>query len=194
LPQDFPAELRSLQPQAQRKLWQRGLLDGAWREQLAQASPLVIDFINRFYASAGFEQVLRAYLGHRLQKNAAVLAISLTQWLGERLPQVNLQLSFQPEIGFVPGGGVFLSICLNLAGRFFLPLPWTELEAGTVQRQYRRDLATFGSPPAFRWVLSGKALNMGKVDVVDRLQNLLAQSQAEAASGGDDIASLVVVI
>lgn len=153
--------------------------------RLKQAPEALTQFIRSCWQIAGFEYAVKAFFGNRLQKQTAIMAIRLTRLVAERNTVAKAQMVFTQDIGYAPEAGAFLSLQMELNGRHFILLPWTELDERTIKRQFACHRKLFGNSNAFRWVLSARALGMQKDDVMQRLANIFTPNTYSDEEGNE---------
>lgn len=169
--------LARINSQAQRLLRQRGLLTGVWSDRLANASPRLIRFINRFHRASGFERVIRDYFAGLYKRAGAILAMRLAHRLADRSPDFSRRLSFERVLGFAPGGHPVHALEIVRNGMHYKLKPWSRLYPFALRGQFLRDVALFGRPDQIRWVFDGQRLGRQKGDVVREVRRILASGR-----------------
>jgi hypothetical protein len=167
-------------------LRQRSLLSGVWADRLAGADERLIRFLNRFHRVSGFEHLLRDHFAGPYQRTVARLAMRLARVLAGRHPGFVRTMSFERVVGFAPGGIPIYTVEITHDGVRYSLYPASHLDWPALERTFWRNASLFRHPARVRWVFDGTRLGMGKRQVVETLQRLLARLRPGPGIGGPD--------
>jgi hypothetical protein len=154
-------------------------MEPAWLRKLNRAPEAVIQFVRNFSKVAGFEYAVKGFFGNRLQKRAAIMGMQLTRLISHRNPDQIIRMVFTQDVGYSAAGGMYLTLQMEVDGRYFIFLPWSVLEERTVRKHFSFHQQLFGSSDAFRWVLSSRAFGMQKEEILNQLRAMLETTLPE---------------
>ena len=164
---------QAIHSQARRALARFGMLQGIWASRLAQASPDLVRFINRFHRVAGFQRVVQDRFAGPARAARARLTQRLAHRLANRDPNFVGRMAFQRVVGVALGGHPLITVDLIHRERRYHLLPWTQLHPWAVQQQLLRDMALATGPGAVRWVFDGRRLGLDRGRLLRSLRQLL---------------------
>ena len=178
--------IRRYSREAQRALWRTRLLRGVWIDRLAAADDELVRFVNRFHPVSGFHHVVRAWLGNRVQRAAARLAIRMANRLADQHTDFVRTMRFRRAITPTSDGIPIQTLAITRGNVHYLLHPWSRLNARATRQQFRRSVALFDGPRAVRWVFDGSRLGMGKRAMVDTIQRHLNRTGPGLGTEPDD--------
>ncbi len=172
---------QAIHTQARRALDRAGMLQGIWASRLAQASPDLVRFINRFHRVTGFQHVVQDRFGVPARQARARLAQRLAHRLANRDPNFARRMAFQRVLGMALGGHPLVTVDVLHRGRRHRLLPWPQLHPRAVQQQLLRDMALAAGPGRVVWVFDGRRLNVDRSTLLASLRRALRDPRSPLA-------------
>ncbi len=157
------------------------MLQGIWASRLAQASPDLVRFINRFHRVAGFQHVVQDRFAGPTRRTRARLAQRLAHRLANRDPNFARSMAFQRVLGVALGGHPLATVDLLHRGRRYHLLPWRRLHPRAVQQQLLRDMALAAGPGQVVWVFDGPGLGLDRPALLASLGRILQDPRSPLA-------------